>query len=436
MKSKDTKKNPKNKNEPKEIKIEDTEDKKIPEKEKEKNLERFIHITTYSDIETLKRLKQLFEEVNQSAFSLRSPKEIYTRELSEEERNNNEIDYISGFQLLDKKLRITMIEGITGKAINKVKEYLPRNQMNNNTFKIFSDSNVLFNKRIFSKFELKLKFIKLRNTLEEILTTYDIYTKADRYREIYNAFLNFGSILKSRTMKEIAHANLFSTDDDLLILERKYADILNEEDLTGIKKTKKKRRKISVEEFDKTLLSKTIINNNTSEVNKEKINNEEEKEKVSLKSKLDSHNILFDEHLKKKKKMKVSFSQRMIMNKNDLSIIKKKIEDGIIPKMEKFCSKDNENISKKPIYFYSSVKNNYYVKLVNSMSQKYIHNKKNSYAYSSQLSSFFPLVEPYRNEQYIEHIENKKKWSCDKDFNRFSQPTREKFYFPKIKNFL
>ena len=104
--------------------------------------------------------------------------------------------------------------------------------------------------------------------------------------------------------------------------------------------------------------------------------------------------------------------------------------------MEKFCSKDKENISKEPIYFDSSLKNNYYVKLVNSMSQKYIHNKKNSYAYSSQLSSFFPLVEPYRNEQYIEYIENKKKWSCDKDFNRFSQPTREKFYFPKIKNFL
>ena len=32
MKSKDTKKNPKNKNEPKEIKIEETEEKKIPEK--------------------------------------------------------------------------------------------------------------------------------------------------------------------------------------------------------------------------------------------------------------------------------------------------------------------------------------------------------------------------------------------------------------------
>ena len=163
MKSKDTKKNPKNKNEPKEIKIEETEEKKIPEKEKEKNLERFIHITTYSDIETLKRLKQLFEEVNQSAFSLRSPKEIYTRELSEEERNNNEIDYISGFQIIDKISRLTIIEGITGKAMKKVKETFPKTQMNSKTLMVFSDSKILFNKRLYSIFDLNIHYIYLLN---------------------------------------------------------------------------------------------------------------------------------------------------------------------------------------------------------------------------------------------------------------------------------
>ena len=62
---------------------------------------------------------------------------------------------------------------------------------------------------------------------------------ADKYREIYNAFLNFGSILSSRTMKEISNANLFSEADSLLMLERKYADILNDEDMTGIHKEKK-----------------------------------------------------------------------------------------------------------------------------------------------------------------------------------------------------
>ena len=410
-------------------------DNKEEEIEKENNLERFIYITTYSDVLTLQKLKKLFEEINQSAFSLRSPKEIYIRELTEEERNNNKIDYISGFQILDKKIRITIIEGITGKGMKKVKETLPRYQMNNNTFKIFSDSNILFNKRIYSKFDLQLKFIKLRDTFEEILTTYDIYLKTKRYREIYDAFLNFGSILQSKSLKDITRANLFSNDDDLLFLERKYADILTEEDLTGIPKKKKLRKKINIEEFDKKFFGKTINKNNKENQEKKiEIKENEEKDKFkTIKPKLDSHNLLYDE-MKKKKKMKISFSQRMIMNKNYISVLQKKIDEGIIPKMEKFCVKDNENESKEPILYNSTVKNNYYVKLVKSMSQKYINNNDKSYAYSNQLSSFFPLVEPYRNEKYYEEMEKVKKWICKKDFNRFSQPEKDKFYFPKINN--
>ena len=409
---------------------------KEEENDKENNLERFIYITTYSDVITLQKLKQLFEEINQSAFNLRSPKEIYIRELTEEERNNNEIDYISGFQILDKKIRITIIEGITGKGIKKVKETLPRYQMNNNNFKIFSDSNILFNKRIYSKFDLQLKFIKLRDTFEEILTTYDIYLKTKRYREIYDAFLNFGSILQSKTLEDITRANLFSNDDDLLFLERKYADILTEEDLTGIPKKRKLRKKINIEEFDKKFFGKTV-NENNKDINKEKDENKEN-EKIknkNIKPKLDSHNFSYDE-MKKKKKLKISFSQRMIMNKNYISLLQKKIDDGIIPKMEKFCVKDNENENenKEPILFNSVVKNNYYAKLVKSMSQKFINNKDKSYAYSNQLSSFFPLVEPYRNDKYYEEMEKIKKWICKKDFNRFSQPERDKFYFPKINN--
>ena len=409
---------------------------KEEENDKENNLERFIYITTYSDVITLQKLKKLFEEINQSAFSLRSPKEIYIKELTEDERNNNEIDYISGFQILDKKIRITIIEGITGKGIKKVKETLPRYQMNNNNFKIFSDSNILFNKRIYSKFGLQLKFIKLRDTFEEILTTYDIYLKTKRYREIYDAFLNFGSILKSKTLEDISRANLFSNDDDLLFLERKYADILTEEDLTGIPKKRKLRKKINIEEFDKKFFGKTV-NENNKDNNKEKDENKEN-EKIknkNIKPKLDSHNFSYDE-MKKKKKMKISFLQRMIMNKNDLLLLQKKIEEGIIPKMEKFCVKDNENENenKEPILFNSVVKNNYYAKLVKSMSQKFINNKDKSYAYSNQLSSFFPLVEPYRNDKYYEEMEKVKKWICKKDFNRFSQPERDKFYFPKINN--
>ena len=138
----------------------------------------------------MKILKDLFESINQDAFKLKSVKEIYTRTLSPEELDDNEIDYISGFQVIDSNLRITILEGITGKAMNLIKEKLPKLELNTEKKKIFANSKILFNKRIYSNFNLCLKFIKLRNPLTNILNTADIYLKANKYREIFNAFLN------------------------------------------------------------------------------------------------------------------------------------------------------------------------------------------------------------------------------------------------------
>ena len=179
-----------------------------PPTPKPKNLERFIYVTTYNDSETMKTLKELFETINKEAFNLKSVKETFTKTLTIEEQNNNDIDYISGFQLIDNNLRITILEGITGKAMNKVKEKLPKLKMNDNSNKIYSDSRILFNTRIYSKFNLSMKFIKLRENLNTILTTFDIYMKANKYNEIYSAFMNLGFILQSKTFNEISNANL------------------------------------------------------------------------------------------------------------------------------------------------------------------------------------------------------------------------------------
>ena len=199
-----------------------------PQNETNENnyVERIVIITTYNDSEFLSNLKKCFEIVNQQAFNLKSPKEIYTRDLSEDEKQSLTIDYISGVQILDKSMRITFLEGLKGKSIEKIKEFIPKKNMNNKTNKYFSDSNVFFNERIYSLFLLNLKYIKLRNTLKEILTTYDLYSKADKQREIYDSFLKLGSILRVDTMKDIKEMDLFPKSEHLIMLERKYADML------------------------------------------------------------------------------------------------------------------------------------------------------------------------------------------------------------------
>jgi len=441
---KKTKTNPKDKNAKQE---EEEVEQPQPVVEKPKNLERFIYVTTYWDEDAMTKIRGLFEEINQSAFQLRSVKEIYTRDLTDEEKDNNEIDYISGVQLLDKNLRITIIEGITGKGIQKVKDQLPKYQMNTKTFMVFSDNRILFNKRMYSKFNLSLKYIKLRDTLTNILTTYDIYMKANKYRDIYNAFLNYGSILKSNSLYEIANANL-------LQLERKYADILNDEDMTAQKSVKKKKKRHRAD----SILTKTSamgqtntslnLSNIPSNLNKDAASSnkaitegnlpniqsgkkEEEKDidvhHMKLKPKLDSHNWEFDEAMKNI----IKESKEVTIKKNIdfIKTIKKN------PNYVRFCQPVYDVQVTEPIYFYSGQKKNYYNKLVEEMRKKYNNDNNNYYSYSSEhLTLSFPMIENYTNEDYLNSVENKKKWITDKDFDRYIPPPKEKYYFPKINN--
>ena len=443
---------------------EEEEEPQGPPPEKPLNLERFIYITTYYDGNFMQTLKKLFEEINQSAFKLRSVKEIYTRGLSEEERDNNEIDYISGIQIIDKDLRITILEGITGMAMKKIKEALPKTQMNSKTFMVFADSRVLFNKRLYSKFDLSLKYIKLRDNLSNILQTYDIYTKASKYRQIYDAFLNLGSILKAQTLKEISDANLFPDAESLLLLERKYADILNDEDMTGVHKEKKKRRRIKVDSLTKTSTSgfsgqssnkKTKRSESFSDslgaqsvedkTSKKKEGEEEKSQPVNLQDNqsalnekktggtlLDTRNLAFDNYIKERTLKRATSQEIWKRHINYIRTMKRK------PSEEKFCRPSPLGNDSHKIIMYGPSRANHYEELINTMREKFIKDTKHFYTYSNYgLTLNFPFIERDRNEEYLRYIENKSKWFVpNKNFDRYKQPAREKYYFPKIKNIL
>ena len=455
---------------------EEEEKKEEPPKVNPKNLERFIYISTYNDSDLQSTLKQLFEEINQKAFNLVSQKEVYTRDLSDIEKDNNEIDYISGFQLIDKNLRITILEGVTGLGMKKIKEYLPKTQLNTADLKIFCDSNILFDKRIYSKFGLSLKYIKLQRTLSDILQNYEIYEKAHRCREIYDTFQIFGSLLKAETLREITLAGLFPTADNLLLLERKYADLLTEQDMTGIYK-EKIRRKIRLKDFiSSTSNSNITYSNNSNTINSSKrINsysdektqsiNKEKKAKVHVsksqininsknnnnlisdsdnikdihklifKQKTDSRNENYDNYLKERKLKHVSKSQIWENNLKHIENIKRQI-----PSVKRFCRpcpEGEEIVESSGQILFCPAKKNYFEALTKKMREKYLKDTKHFYSYSNySLALSFPMIERERNQKYLDYVENKKKWINEKDFERYKQPDREKYYFPKINNVL
>ena len=476
--------------------IEDEEKSKSPEIEKEKNLERFIYYTVYNDINFMEKLTPLFEEINQKAFNLRSPKEIYTYNLTEEDRDNNEIDYISGFQIIDKESRLTILEGIAGKAMKKIKETFPKTQMNNKTFKIFSDSNILFNKRIYSKFDLSLKFIKIRMNIPEILTTFDIYLKSSIYRGIYDAFMNIGSILNAETLKEITNSNLFPDPESLLLLERKYGDILKEEDITGKKLEKKIKKKYSIlvsvtksstqplrtkgtlltEEGEESFLKKNLNSNENKNNSHLNINNNDTSPKyrkiltrpinIALKKGLSvdnkisppyrdayNRNAVQTETNKSYNKRIISIGPRVVANNRLFKSMLRKRDENFSTESSDVFEKNKEFIlnmkrkkrpeklwkpflgeydKSKEVNFYA-MRNNHYEEVVNKMREKYLKDKDHFYTYSEMaLTLSFPMIDKFRNEEYLNYIDNKSKWIVSNDFDRYKQPPKEKFYFPKI----
>ena len=99
----------------------------------------------------------------------------------------------------------------------------------------------------------------------------------------------------------------------------------------------------------------------------------------------------------------------------------------------RFCRPFEGEYDKKKEILFNALKNNHYEEIVNEMRKKYIKDKKHYYTYSDDtLTLNFPMVENFRNEEYLNYLDNKSKWLVKKDFERYKQPEREKIYFPRI----
>ena len=108
------------------------------------------------------------------------------------------------------------------------------------------------------------------------------------------------------------------------------------------------------------------------------------------------------------------------------------------PHEDRFCMPSPYGGSSHRLIMYGNSRANHYEEIINGLRQKYIKDTKHFYTYSNYgLTLNFPMIERDRNENYLNYIENKSKWFVpNTDFDRYKQPAREKFYFPKINNIL
>lgn len=162
---------------------------------------------------------------------------LSTKELSQEERANRRLDFLGGFEIMDKEFRMFVIEGIGGEGNGMDTFYRinERERPNDKKFKMLYNPNVKFKERLYLDFNGALKKIKLRSTLSSIIGNPDVYMRNKVEEDMFNILTKLAEVRNLERIQLVRDFNLFPFPNDLVTLERKYGDSLNHEDLNGVK---------------------------------------------------------------------------------------------------------------------------------------------------------------------------------------------------------
>lgn len=194
-----------------------------------------VIIVPYKSSDKVKAIENAFENINLSGLDLPNARYLNIKELTDEDKANRSLDFLGGFELIDKEMRFYVIEGLggEGRAMNQFYLSNERQHTNDRRFKMIYNPDVKFKSRIYQDFNCSIKKIKLRDTLSQIMAVPDIYLRSKVPVDMYDTLQKFAEIRKLERSALVRDFNLYPSAENLLTLERKYGDSLSLFDLTG-----------------------------------------------------------------------------------------------------------------------------------------------------------------------------------------------------------
>ena len=206
-----------------------------------------IIIVPYKSPDTVKHIEASFERINLQGLNLENARYLNTKELSEEERADRNLEFLGGFEIMDSEFRMFIIEGIggSGRSMDQFYKANERQRPNDKKYKMLYNPEVRYKNRMYLDFNCSLKKIRLRDTLTKIMGSSDVYLRSKVPEDMYDTLQKFAEIRKLDRASLVRDFNLFPITENLLTLERKYGDSLNFEDLHGYKQRKKRARKLA-----------------------------------------------------------------------------------------------------------------------------------------------------------------------------------------------
>jgi len=110
--------------------------------------ERMIIVIPYRSSDYVKAIEASFEKINIEALNLQNARYLSTKELSAEDKANRQMDFLGGFELIDREMRMFVLEGLSG-CMNKFYLANEREHTNDRRFKMIYNPDIRFKNRLY-----------------------------------------------------------------------------------------------------------------------------------------------------------------------------------------------------------------------------------------------------------------------------------------------
>merc|ERR1712048_45012 len=198
---------------------------------------RIVYIFSYENKKFVKGLLQLVNSINSRALGLsRFPQHVMdaalsTYKLSDAQRESRSLDIVTGFQVIDGRYNILVLEGLYKEGMSRIWNELKHPQAEDpDTFRTLYNSEMTFSSRVYSSLDVDLTRIRLYEPLENIVKQPLLYVRDMVPKPSFEAVSRLYQLSTCESLHNAIRNELLPEAAMLISMSREFGVPLRKED--------------------------------------------------------------------------------------------------------------------------------------------------------------------------------------------------------------